>query len=823
MKKLLLLAFIVLINTTLFSQVTGSVTSTQGEPLTFVNIYIENTYTGTTSNDNGIYELNISEKGTYTIVFKFIGYKTLKKTVSINSFPFTLDATLENEDISLTEVVINSDENPANKIIRNAIAHRKKNLENTKTYTSDFYSRGFIKIENVPEKILGQEIGDLDGNLDSTRSGMIYLSETISKLTYQYPDKLKEHIIASKVSGNDNGFSFNSASSVDFNIYNPTVEIGNQIVSPIASNAFNYYRYKLEGVFYDDQGHLINQITVIPRRENDRVFSGTIYIVEDQWALYGLELSVTGEQAQIPAAKTITIKQTFSYSDIDKLWALISNNIDFSYGMFGITGNGRFTAVYSNYNFHPDFTKKTFTSEILSFEKEANKKDSLFWNNKRPVPLTAEEATDYVKKDSIQTIRKSETYLDSIDAERNKFKLTSVLFGYNYQNSYKNWNIGYSNPLENLSFNTVQGFNSDINLYFNKSYDDYTKRFSANAKINYGFSDERLRASGAISYKFNNTNRRFAKLSGGVSVEQFNGSNPISKLINTAYSLLAEENYMKLYEKQFIRADYSQELFNGLYLGSAIAYEARKPLFNTTDQAWFPQADKVYSSNNPLDETAYTNAPFVSHNIMKLGINAFINFGQKYMSYPDGKFNVSSDKYPSLLIGYEKGFGATISNYNFDEIKARIYQGFDVGNKGYFQYNLKGGTFINADNIAFIDYKHFNGNQTQIGSGSSYINVFNNLPYYSMSTNKSYAELHVEHDFKGFILGKIPLLNKLNFNLVAGAHALSVDGKNPYQEFSIGLDNLGWGNFRFLRLDYVRSYQSGFQSDAIIFGIKLLN
>ena len=39
----------------------------------------------------------------------------------------------------------------------------------------------------------------------------MYLSETVSKITFQKPDKLKETIIASKVSGNDNGFSFNTA------------------------------------------------------------------------------------------------------------------------------------------------------------------------------------------------------------------------------------------------------------------------------------------------------------------------------------------------------------------------------------------------------------------------------------------------------------------------------------------------------------------------------------------------------------------------------------------------------------------------------------
>ena len=80
--------------------------------------------------------------------------------------------------------------------------------------------------------------------------------------------------------------------------------------------------------------------------------------------------------------------------------------------------------------------------------------------------------------------------------------------------------------------------------------------------------------------------------------------------------------------------------------------------------------------------------------------------------------------------------------------------------------------------------------------------------------------MHAEHDFNGYILGKIPLLNKLNFNLVVGAHNLSTANNKPYQEFTIGLDNIGWGKWRFLRFDYIRSYQNGYQGDAFVFGLK---
>lgn len=819
MTKSLLIILIGLISFSSFSQINGIVKDNKNQTLPFVNIYVENTYIGTTSNEEGNYELNIRKTDTYTIVFQFLGYKTVKKTVKIETFPYTLDAILAEEEISLNEVVVNSNENPANKIIRKAIEFRKSNLEKINSYKADFYSRGLIRIKNAPEKIFGQDIGDLGGGLDSTRSGVIYLSETISKIEFLRPDKLKEKITGSKVSGDDSGFSFNTAIDVDYNFYDNTIELGNQIISPIANNAFSYYNYKLDGIFYDDKGNLINKVTVIPKRENDPIFAGTIYIVENQWTIYALELDITGTQARIPAADVITIKQDFSYSETDKVWAKISQKIDFKYAIFGIKGDGRFTAVYSNYIFNPEITKKEFGREIVAFEDNANKKDSTFWQAIRPVPLTDEEITDYIKKDSIQVVRDSKTYKDSIDRVNNKFKIGKLFSGYNYSNTYKNWNAGITSPISTFTFNTVQGWNANISAYYRKNYDEYKRYFSLSGTVNYGFSDDRLRGTLAATYKFNNISRPFLTISGGITTQQFNASEPISRSLNSGFSLFSEQNYMKIYENSFAQIAYSNELFNGFRLNSSISYQNRKALFNTTDQAWYPKDNREYTSNNPLDDTAYGIAPFNNHTIFKLDISGRINFDQDYMSYPDSKFNIPNGKYPTLILGYEKGFSSSISDYNFDQIKGRLTQSFNIRDKGRFQYNLKAGQFFNADNIAFMDYHHFNGNQTHFGEGS-YLDVFNNLPYYSMSTNKSYVELHAEHDFNGFLLGKIPLINKLNFNLIAGAHFLSTPDNKPYQEYTIGIDNIGWGKFRFLRIDYLRSYQSGFQSDAIIFGLK---
>ncbi|MBT8286705.1 MAG: DUF5686 and carboxypeptidase regulatory-like domain-containing protein [Bacteroidia bacterium] len=814
---------LLLISASSLAQIRGQITDEKGAPLSTVNIYIEGTFLGTTTNDEGYYELNAETNKELTVVYKYLGFKTQKHRVTLGTTPYDLNIQLIEERYSLDEVVITSTEDPANRIIRQAIANRKEMLRKIRSYKAKFYSRGLIRIENAPEKILGQDIGDLGGGLDSTRSGIIYLSETISDISFEQPDNLYENILASKVSGDDSGFSFNTAIDVNFNFYNNTIELGNQIVSPIADYAFNYYRYKLEGVSYDENGNLINKIKVIPRRANDRIFEGTIYIIEDQWSIYALELNITGTQAQIPPAEVITLNQRFSYSESNAIWVLISQTIDFDYGIFGIEGDGRFTAVYSDYNFSPLFDSGTFSREILSFREEANKKDSTFWKTKRPVPLTVEEKTDYTKKDSIQEIRESKQYLDSLDAIGNAFSIGDLITGYNHQNSYKDryWDIG--GPFSKLSFNTVQGWKPGLVISYRKNYDEFRRYIQFNSQVDYGIDDKRIRARGRITYKFNNISRPFISISGGLTAQQFNATEPITPLINSVSTLFFEDNHMKLYERAFAELSYSEEWFNGLRFRTSASYERRKALFNNTDYVLINDKDDSYSSNNPTERNGFGIRPFDDHHIVMFRADATISFGQRYFSYPRSKFNIRNPDYPTIQLTYKGGFGSTVSNYNHSMVMGRLWQGFDIGNKGYFNYNFKAGTFFNADEIAFIDYKHFNGNQTAVGTTDSYLNVFNNLPYYAYSTNSSFMEFHAEHDFRGYILGKIPGINALNFNLILGAHVLSTEGINPYYEFSLGLDNIGINKFRFLRLDYVRSYQSGFLDDAWIFGLKFLD
>ncbi|WP_433833346.1 DUF5686 and carboxypeptidase regulatory-like domain-containing protein [Flavobacterium anhuiense] len=826
MRNFTLFAFFFFSITT-FSQIKGTITDDKGNPLPFVSVFEENTYAGTTSNEQGKYQLNVKEIGKNKITFQYLGFKTQKIAVAAESKTVTLDIQLQEESFALNEVVIDPKNNPANGIIKSAIANKKENSAKTERYTADFYSKGMFKVKDLPKKILGKKVelgDDMASNLDSTGTGILYLSETISKVSLEKPNKFKENIIASKVSGNNRGYSYNTAALSNYDFYDNALDFDVKLISPIADNAFNYYKYKLESSFYDDNNHQIYKIKVIPKRDKEPVFEGYIYIVDDSFAIYAIDLDIKGYRMKNEFTEVMTLKQSFSYNTKNKIWSKNAQTLSFNAGIFGVKFSGNFNYVYSNYEFPTSFEKKTFGNELVAFDLNANKKDNAFWNEIRPIPLTIEESNDYAKKDSLQTIRKSKKYTDSIDAKNNKFKVWDILMGYDYKNTFKKYSFDYKGLLNvtSLSFNTVQGFNFDSGFSFRKWNEEEGKSTSISTTFNYGFSDERFRVIGEFSHRFNTINYATIWASGGTKTAQFNSAEPISKLINSISSLFFKDNYMKLYNLEFVQINYGQDIANGVNLTGKIGYEQRKPLFNTTDYSFFKK-DDVYSSNNPLAPNDFTTPAFDQHHLFKALVTSKINFGNKYISRPDGRFNFKDDKYPTVYLAFEKAFAASEKKYEYERIGASVLYDLTLGNKGILGTNFRAGKFFNAENISFIDYRHFNGNQTHIGTSERYLNVFNMMPYYSNSTNDSYFEMHTEYNDTGFIMNKIPLLNLLKSTMNVGFHTLAIPDRKPYSEFTIGLDNLGFGKFKLFRIDYVHSYQGGIQQNGVVFGLKILN
>ncbi len=806
------------------AQIKGVITDISGEPLPFASVYVRGTSTGTNSNAEGQYQLDIPE-GVSEIAFQYVGYETKVSKVEYVGELIELDVQLAEQSIALSEVEVTANaEDPAYPIIRKAIEKRKYYRDLVDSYSTHAYVKGMQKLEETPEKIMGMELGNLGGILDSNRQGIIYLSESESMLHVQKPNKQKEVMISSKFSGNDNGFSFNRASFIDFNFYDNHLQIRRNIISPIAGSALSYYRYKLIGTFFDD-GRLINKIKVIPKQKEGPILAGYIYIVEDLWNIHSAELFLTGLNIQLPLLDTMEIKQVNVPVDQPDKWMILSQTLDLSFKLMGFKVNGYFTGVFSDYELNPAFEEGFFTNEIFKVEEGANEKDLKYWDTIRPVPLTLEEEKDYVRKDTLQKIWNSKEFQDSIDRKFNKFKFFNILTGYSYQKSYNRLYFDIESPLNTIQFNAVQGWLGSLNMTLRKELDENAIRwYTIEPSIMYSFADEEIRGGLNLTYNFDS--RKFSQLEIGAGREtaQFNSENPISPLLNEMYSLWDKRNFMRIYDKYYGRVGFNQELVNGLYFKGSIEYADRSFLNNQTNYS-FSREEELYYSNDPVDpvRAPVSDQPksFDRHQALLLDLALRIRINQKYMSLPDQKFILGS-KFPDLWIRYRKGIAAFGSDVNFDQISASLEEDFTFGLVGESEFFVEGGVFINTASTRFMDFTHFNGNRTIIGNPNNYLQSFLLMPYYDYSTTNGYFQGHYQHHFKGFLLDKVPLIRKLKWNMVVGASLLYTEDQQDYLEVNVGIDNIGIGIVRLFRVDIVNSFVRGkYQQTGVVVGIKL--
>ena len=87
---------------TVRANVTGTVKDSKGEPLPGVSVKIKGTTTGTTTDVNGVFRLNLPT-GNETLVFSFLGFRTLEVAAKGQT---TINVTLSEDTKALEEVVV---------------------------------------------------------------------------------------------------------------------------------------------------------------------------------------------------------------------------------------------------------------------------------------------------------------------------------------------------------------------------------------------------------------------------------------------------------------------------------------------------------------------------------------------------------------------------------------------------------------------------------------------------------------------------------------------------------------------------------------------
>lgn len=787
--------------------VSGKVTDERSNPIPFATVHIQNTTIGTSANSEGEYSLQL-KAGQYTVVYRAVGYKPVTRQVDFRASQ-TINVNLVPEIYELQSVnITGSSEDPAYAIIRKAINKRKGYLNEVKAYTCEVYIKGLQKLLNAPKSFLGRDINQIgkEIGLDSNRKGIIYLSESESKYSYLHPGQVHEEMISSKVSGQNRAFSFNRVSDlkIDFyeNFQNWEGLSNRPLISPVAENALFYYNYKLLGAS-EENGETINKIQITPKRGYDPCFEGVIYILEDSWRLYELNLLIT-KKANINFVDSVKISQQFF--PVDKTWMPSQVKFEFTGGLLGFKFGGYYISIYKNYDLNPSFKKKDF-AEVLRITAQVNKKDSIYWEKERPIPLTEEEENDYIKKDKIAQRRESKEYLDSVDRVRNRVTPVSFLLnGINIRNRYTKQTYHFDPLLGSLLYNTVEGVAINYGVSYTKQIDTLNNRYlRLGAKVRYGFSNNLLNASIGATIPIKNFT---LSTNVGSDVIDLNSTNPITPFINSVYSLLRRENFQKLYQKQFANLFIGGRISGGWRASATLEWANRKWLPNTAFNSIFHPSGKEFTSNNPFIPAA--DIPLFNENkALTLTLRTSYDFSNKYETYPAGKRYLPS-KYPTIGFTYTKGIkNALGSTVDYDLLSVDVSKSnIKLGMYGRTSFYIAAGKFVNANNLSFPDYKQFAGNQTLFYQAG--VSRFLLLDYYLYSTNKQYVEAHVEQNFSGFILNKIPLIRKLKLQEIVNVNYLTTPDLKNYTELGLGVQYL---NFRIV---YGQSFNSGSNTNSAL-------
>jgi hypothetical protein len=815
MRKLLFLLLCVRVFNVSAQKIEGTVYDEEGKRLPFASVLIKGTPQGVTANNDGRFSFALPA-GNYTVVCMHVGYASQEKTITLASANVTLNFNLSQQKLVLKEIIIKqNEEDPAYEIIRQAIKKRSFYEKQVKAFQAEVYIKGIIKLRKLPEKVLGKKIPDEDRKdmvLDSSGKGIIYLSESITKISIQQPDKAKLEVISGRESGG-NGFGFNFPALISFYQNNVSVFASSLnprgFISPIADGALNYYKYKFLGSFFED-GKEINTIKVIPKRSYEPLFSGIINITEGDWRIYSCDLLLT-KKSQLEILDTLEISQIHVPVSEDN-WRIKSQVLHFNFNQFGIDAIGDFVDVYSKYNLDPKFPKNFFNRVIVKYDTAANKKTKAYWDSIRPVPLAPEEIKDYKIKDSIYEIKKdsSRQNIDSLKKKQGKIKLGAVLWTgvdrthYSKTNTYR---YEIDPLLRVLEYNTVEGVAINPSFTIGK----YLKKWKTNASFigdfRYGFNNNHFNAWAGLAFRTRDldTDRKLKRqafyFAGGKRVSQFFKQGTLDGLGNSIGTLLYGQNDLKIYENYFGKAGVSKQFESGARFLIEGEYEDRIPLNNTTD---FILNDKYRYRFTPNYPVEVLSSQFPRHQALLLHAAFSIKPGQKYIEFPNSKIPIGS-KYPTFTLDYTKGFKNIFgSDVDFDKWSLSISDNANLKLAGSIKYKLKFGGFLNSKSLYIQDYQHFYGNVSHIAE--KYVQTFQLAPYYGFSNTSSfYTEFHFEHHLNGLLTNKVPFLKKLNWNLVDGTNALYINPSTKYAEVFFGLENI----FKLFRFDVVAGYQNG--------------
>lgn len=372
--------------------ITGTVYDAgSGETLPSANISIEGTYRGTISNRNGNYSLSIPDSLLpATVTVRYIGFESAQRVIDSESSG-RQDFRLRPSVVEMEELVV-TDEDPALRIMREVIRRKQQWRQKLMTYRAEAYTRQTL----------------------ANDTSIVLITESVSTAFWDKQKGHREVLKSRQQTANIDAASNFAGVSYLPNFYDDNIEIaGFDVVGVTHPDALKFYDFKLQDqTTLDDR--TVYEIEVIPARRLQPLFRGTIYVLDEAYAL--LEVSLQpNEVVDFPQP----IQEFNSYYEQQfnnygrEFWLPVDMRIDgdIKIKMVGLEfPRIRFRQLsrITDYEVNVSLPDSLYAAHnMFAVDSTTINSDSLLIRNLDTVPLSDEEQEAYATLDSTATLEKA--------------------------------------------------------------------------------------------------------------------------------------------------------------------------------------------------------------------------------------------------------------------------------------------------------------------------------------------------------------------------------------------------------------------------------
>ena len=707
------------------------------EGIPFASVYFKGTTVGVSTDLDGYYTLEAKQLASDILRAELVSYEGKEVKVKIGTFN-EINFTLKFQDNLLNKVVVKPDDRYIRWIMSQVERNKVyNNPEERDKYDCEIYSKMELDLTNAEEqiknKLLRKNFGFVFDYMDtSVVSGQPYLpimiSESKSHFYHKKNADSKEIIHASKISGvkDESQFAqFTGNMHIKTNFYDNFISIFDvKIPSPVSE--FNvYYNYFLMDSL-DVKGRKTYLIRFHPAKfVSSPAFDGEMRVDAEDFAIAEIHVKLK-KGSNVNWIRDLVLDSEYErygengwFYKLDKLYADFSVTMRDSSKMMSFLGNKE--VVYMNPQFDrpmPANLEKSLSKVIM--ENEGFVEDESYWQTARPYALTQKEQNIYKMVDSIK----------NVPLYKNIYTIVATFVNGYY--NFDKWGIGPYYKL--FSFNNLEGARFQFGV---RTTQGFSKKIRLSGYLAYGTKDSEFKGGGKVEYMLKNTPMRKIIAEAKRDVLQLGkGANALTES-NIMSSILSKGNTSRMslvneYSLSYLH-EFTQNFENSIGL----------------------EFQRVYSNRYvPMFFADSTHVTSVARN--QLHYSARFSWGETVTRGTFENFRVRG-KYPIItidLIASAKGLGSNA--YSFFRTEAKIDYKLNIPPVGTTHIRLSGGKILGKVPYPFL--KLHEGNGTYFFDREA----FSCMDFYEFASD-TWGTLFLEHNFKGFFLGKIPLMKRLQW------------------------------------------------------------